>query len=273
MLASLRSSRIGFTATRPAFARRGVAFRPRAAGEDLPPATRITAEDACKLLDVGPNASFEEILQQKNRKLAQADGDVDKVVEIEAAYDILFMRSMKKRITGELEVSTAVRYADVPTQRKAAPKASPQALGGMGGLASKVSAPKLPAGGLPVGFAVPNNQQVVLTQAGVFGGVALWALAQAVLESPDAQLADTAGLQLSLALGYAVYSLRENKKMGLGKAVALVFGCLFAGAMLGTGLESWLRVDIVPIGSFGSPGVFVSEVVILLVALGAIFLV
>ena len=33
-----------------------------------------------------------------------------------------------------------------------------------------------------------------------------------------------------------------------GKAVALVFGCLFAGAMLGTGLESWLRVDIVPIG-------------------------
>lgn len=44
------------------------------------------------------------------------------MVEIEAAYDILFMRSMKKRITGELEVSTAVRYADVPTQRKASPK-------------------------------------------------------------------------------------------------------------------------------------------------------
>ena len=177
----------------------------------------------------------------------------------------------------------------------------------MAGMASKVSAPKLPAGGLPVGFAVPTNQQVVLTQAGVFSGVALWALAQvrrrgvgwyreggndrmvqdvraakgqamlgrmrqaaavclalrrecrqpddthlraqchghcdaykhahglrrfmsattlfrpsrtsppqAVLESQDAQLADTAGLQLSLALGYAVYSLRENKKMGLG---------------------------------------------------------
>ncbi len=25
-------------------------------------------------------------------------------------------------------------------------------------------------------------------------------------------------------------------------------GCLFAGALVGTGIESWLRVDIVPIG-------------------------
>ncbi len=39
---------------------------------------------------------------------------------------------------------------------------------------------------------------------------------QALLESPDAQLADTAGLQMAVALGYCVYSLRENKRMGLG---------------------------------------------------------
>lgn len=42
---------------------------------------------------------------------------------------------------------------------------------------------------------------------------------QVLLESPDAQLADTSGLQLALALGYSVYSLRENKRMNLG-------GCL-----------------------------------------------
>ncbi|GLC38656.1 hypothetical protein PLESTB_000457000 [Pleodorina starrii] len=250
-------------------------FRTRASGEDLPPVTRLTAEDACKVLDVTTTASFEEILQAKNRKLAAADGDMDKVVEIESAYDILFMRSMKRRITGELEVSTSVRYADVPStpKRGSAAKATKQQLSGMSAPAPKLSAPKLPAGGLPVGFSVPSNRQVALVQAGVFTGLGLWALAQVLLESPDAQLADTAGLQMALALGYSVYSLRENKRMELGKAAALTFGCLFAGALIGTGIESWARVDIVPIGNFGSPGVFVAEVVILLVATGCIFLV
>ena len=39
---------------------------------------------------------------------------------------------------------------------------------------------------------------------------------QAVLETPDAQLADTAGLQLTLSLLYSVYSLKEYKKMDIG---------------------------------------------------------
>ena len=39
-------------------------------------------------------------------------------LQIEAAYDVLFMQSMKKRISGELEVSTSVRYADVPTRKR-----------------------------------------------------------------------------------------------------------------------------------------------------------
>jgi hypothetical protein len=33
---------------------------------------------------------------------------------------VLFMQSMKKRISGELEVATSVRYADVPTTKKRA---------------------------------------------------------------------------------------------------------------------------------------------------------
>lgn len=39
-------------------------------------------------------------------------------MQIEAAYDVLFMQSMKKRITGELEVSSSVKYADVPTRKR-----------------------------------------------------------------------------------------------------------------------------------------------------------
>jgi hypothetical protein len=44
---------------------------------------------------------------------------------------------------------------------------------------------------------------------------------QAVFESPDAQLADTAGLQMALALGYSVYTMKENKKMDLGESSAV----------------------------------------------------
>jgi hypothetical protein len=44
----------------------------------------------------------------------------------------------------------------------------------------------------------------------------LW-LVQAVLESPDMQAADTAGLQLAAALGFAVYGFKEWKKLPLGE--------------------------------------------------------
>jgi hypothetical protein len=41
---------------------------------------------------------------------------------------------------------------------------------------------------------------------------------QAVLEQPAVQLGDTAGLQLSLALAYSIYSFKESKRMGLGRS-------------------------------------------------------
>lgn len=40
---------------------------------------------------------------------------------------------------------------------------------------------------------------------------------QALLENPDAQAADTAGLQLAAALGFAVYGFKEWKRLPLGK--------------------------------------------------------
>lgn len=46
----------------------------------------------------------------------------------------------------------------------------------------------------------------------------LWRVCmQALLESPDAQAADTAGLQLAAALGFAVYGFKEWKKLSLGE--------------------------------------------------------
>lgn len=43
---------------------------------------------------------------------------------------------------------------------------------------------------------------------------------QALLESPDMQAADTAGLQLAAALGFAVYGFKEYKKLPLGEQAA-----------------------------------------------------
>ena len=86
----------------------------RGSGDSEALPLRMTTEDACKILDVQATASFEEVLAAKNTKLGAAGGDENRVVEVETAYDILFMRAMKKRMSGEIEVSTSVRYADVP---------------------------------------------------------------------------------------------------------------------------------------------------------------
>ncbi len=40
---------------------------------------------------------------------------------------------------------------------------------------------------------------------------------QALLEPPEAQAADTAGLQLALAAAFAVYCFREKKRLSLGE--------------------------------------------------------
>jgi len=38
--------------------------------------------------------------------------------QIEVAYDILLMESMKRRLTGEADVARSVRFADVPQPKK-----------------------------------------------------------------------------------------------------------------------------------------------------------
>lgn len=40
-------------------------------------------------------------------------------MQIETAYDILFMQSMKKRLSGEANVSQSVRFADVARRKPA----------------------------------------------------------------------------------------------------------------------------------------------------------
>jgi hypothetical protein len=188
--------------------------------------------------------------------------------QIEAAYDVLFMHGLQRRITGELQVPTGVRYADVPQQKKrgsgsgagAQVRAGVRAIafGGMngtgrvqppgrressspkqgrgsaraaahdaparartshllntqrGGAAAPQLLQKLPGG---VGVAAPAAPSALALQVAVFGALSAWAVAGALLESPEAQAADTAGVQLALAGAFSIYQLKEAKRLSIG---------------------------------------------------------
>ncbi len=68
---------------------------------------------------------------------------------------------------------------------------------------------------------------------------AVWALVQALLETPEQQLAETAGFPLALALAYGIYTLKENKNMQLGKHTHTQWsiGCYSFSTSTGTLLQ------------------------------------
>lgn len=99
-----------------------------------PEAGLLTVDEACKLLGVNSDATFDDILQAKEKLLRYNDGNTEKMMQvgmravtnvsrtcmstqIEAAYDLLLMDSMKRRLSGE--VASSVRFADVQRKRTA----------------------------------------------------------------------------------------------------------------------------------------------------------
>lgn len=220
--------------------------RPRASGgesEAFP--TGLTLSEAYSVLGLKEDATYESVLAAKKRLLDRTGGDKDKEMEIEIAYDIIFSSQLKARLSGDLAVSNRVRFADVGPPRRAAPQKPIE----------------LPVAGVQV-RQLPVQQTA--TTAVVFSVLAAWTLAQGLFEpTPAAAAADVPGLQLALGTAAAVYLLRENKRVSLPKAAGLAVGGLVLGTMIGSGLESWLRVDIVPIGNFSSPGILVGEFALL----------
>lgn len=58
----------------------------------------MTPQRARAILGVGANASFEDILASKNTKLGLVGSDPEKAMELEAAYDLLFMQARGRAI-------------------------------------------------------------------------------------------------------------------------------------------------------------------------------
>ncbi len=203
----------------------------------------MTLADAYSILGLKETATYDSVVDAKNRLLGKFEGQTEKKMEIETAYDLIFSQQLKARLSGNLPVSNRVRFADVATPKRK--------------LTGKKSPLELP-NGAAIAIRQMSSESAVSTAA-VFGGLAAWTLAQGLFYEPTPMGSDVPGLQLALGTAAAVYLLRENKRVGLGKAGALAIAGLIAGSLLGSGIESWLRVDIVPLGSLSSPGIVVGE--------------
>eukprot|EP00955_Chlamydomonas_euryale_P101512 365350-Chlamydomonas_euryale.AAC.1 len=79
----------------------------------------MSTEEALNILGVSASAGFDEVMDRKKALLAQAGGDSDRVLDVEAAYDVILSQRLKMRMTGE-NVAGGVRFADVPKVRPVA---------------------------------------------------------------------------------------------------------------------------------------------------------
>lgn len=201
----------------------------------------MSSQEAYDLLGVKEGASFDQIMSAKNKLVSRAGNDQSRKTQLEVAYDTLLMQAMQKRIKGEV-AGQSVRFADVPKRRAA-------------GQAAKQAIQKLP-GGLMV-KQLPKDDAV--KQGAAFATLAGWSLVQGLTDPPGVAQTDVPGLQLALAVIASLYVLRDRKRLDLVRAGGITVAGLIVGAVVGSALQSWLRVDIVPIGSFSSPGIFVGE--------------
>ncbi|KAJ7967131.1 Protein CHAPERONE-LIKE PROTEIN OF POR1, chloroplastic [Quillaja saponaria] len=209
----------------------------------------MSVENALKLLGVSDGASFDDILRAKNSILATCKDDQEAIAQVEAAYDMLLMRSLTQRRSGKV-VNSSIRYADVKSVNSPGLGSMPQ------WLQATVKNSPLSIEAPPIGD--------VGVQAGVYG--VLMALTYVNGSSTSSATsysgADVPGLILAGSFGASLYFMTK-KNIKLGKATVITIGGLVAGAVVGSAVENWLQVDIVPFLGIHSPAAVVSEFIIL----------
>ncbi|CAI0468912.1 unnamed protein product [Linum tenue] len=233
----------------PAGARRRILAASARADDSAP--YGMSLENALKLLGVAEGASFDDVLRAKNSILATCKDDKDAIAQVEAAYDMILMQSLSQRRAGRV-ANSRIRYADVKP-------ASPPG-GGMGG-----SMPKwlqTTVKNAPVSVEAPPTTDLGI-QAGVYGALMVLTYANGASTSSVVPYAaaDVPGLLLATSFGASLYFMTK-KKVKLGKATVITLGGLVAGAVVGSAVESWLQVDIVPFFGLHSPAAVVSEFIL-----------
>ncbi|KAI3812140.1 hypothetical protein L1987_16846 [Smallanthus sonchifolius] len=208
----------------------------------------MSVETALKLLGVSEGASFDDILRAKNSVVASCKDDQESIAQVEAAYDMLLMQSLSQRRAGKV-VNSSIRYADVK------PVNAPQ-MGSMPEWAQGVF--KNP----PVSVEKPSASDLGI-ETGVYGALAVLTYVNGA-STPVGSLsgADVPGLILATSFGASLYFMTK-RSVKLGKATVITMGGLVAGAVVGSAVENWLQVDIVPFLGIHSPATVVSEFVLI----------
>jgi len=227
-----------------------VAVLPSRADDSSPAPFEMTVEGALKLLGVAEGASFEEILRAKNAVLASCKDDQDAVAQVEAAYDMLLMQSLLQRRAGKV-ADNSIRYADVKPVKSAG--------------AGTVPLPQwmqTTMKNAPITFETPSSSSLGI-QSCVYGALMVFTYASGSPTSlPSAYTSpDVPGFILATGFGASLYFLAK-KNMNLGKAALITVGGLAAGATVGSAVENFLQVDIVPFLGIHSPAVVVSEFIL-----------
>lgn len=75
------------------------------------PSTTMSVEKAREILSVVESATFDEVLQAKNKLLRSVGGDQTKITEIESAYDIILMQSKLRTPSSFAQASKSTPYS------------------------------------------------------------------------------------------------------------------------------------------------------------------
>ncbi|CAA6656022.1 unnamed protein product [Spirodela intermedia] len=195
----------------------------------------MSLESALKLLGVSEGASFDEILRAKNAIVASCKDDQEAIARVEAAYDMLLMQSLTQRRAGKV-VNSSIRYADVKPARVPGSSSMPQWL-----------------------QSTVKNAPVSIER--VYGALMVFTFVSGASAPTGGAYngADVPGLILATGFGASLYFLTK-KNINLGDP----YNCrgLVAGAVVGSVVEQWLQVDIVPFFGIHSPAVIVSEFIL-----------
>lgn len=228
----------------------------------------LTLEEAYTILGLNVGSGYEEVLSRKSELLeeCQASGDdsKQKALLVEMAYDTIFSSQLKARLSGDLQVSSSVRFADV--KRPAAPK--PNAFRK---LQEKVNMPSVPNDLIIV--SPLKRQEDIAIASGIFLTLLVWCLAQG--SSPGESTVgggDVPGFQIGLGVASVVYFEREKKRTTLTKSLTVALLGLIIGTIVGSLIESWLRVDIVPLFSLSNPASVVGSFSLIGLYLSLVFL-
>ncbi|KAG2554924.1 hypothetical protein PVAP13_9KG580600 [Panicum virgatum] len=176
--------------------------------------------------------------------------DQDAVAQVEAAYDMLLMQSLLQRRAGKV-ADNSIRYADVKPVKSAG--------------AGTVPLPQwmqTTMKNAPITFETPSSSSLGI-QSCVYGALMVFTYASGSPTSlPSAYTSpDVPGFILATGFGASLYFLAK-KNMNLGKAALITVGGLAAGATVGSAVENFLQVDIVPFLGIHSPAVVVSEFIL-----------